>query len=74
MTGKNTAIDKDGNIIRKGVMVRCDGDTWVVGYCSRSLIRLDRKTKTSSQSMLVGRNRFLLIGVIGFQISQVINQ
>ncbi len=74
MTDKNTAIDKDGNIIRKGMMVRCYGDTWVVGYCCPNLIRLDRKTKSSSQSMLVGRNRFFLIGIIGFQIPQIINQ
>ena len=56
-------IDADGNVIKKGMSVVSDGETWVVGYADWRLIRLDQK----GSSRFLGRRRFYLCHIIGFQ-------
>jgi hypothetical protein len=55
--------DPDGNIIRQGMLVVSGGETWVVGAVTPYLIRLDQP----GVSRLLGRARFRLCHVIGFQ-------
>lgn len=74
MTPQFECTDKDGNRIRRGMLVRCCGDSWVVGYADNSLTRLDRADPTGRycQSMILGRKRFCLIHIIGFQYPLII--
>ena len=55
--------DQDGNVIRRGMSVVSDGETWVVGYADRHLIRLDQP----KCSRFLGRRRFFLCHIIGFK-------
>ncbi len=63
-----TCIDRDGNVIRKGMSVVSGGETWVVGYASKNYVRIDRPMTTVSgvQSRLVGRKKLSCIHLIGF--------
>ena len=74
MTPAFECADKDGNVIRRGMSVRCGGDSWVVGYADNFLTRLDRSDATGRhcQSMILGRKRFCLIHIIGFQLPLII--
>ena len=59
-------IDRDGNVLKKGMSVVSGGDYWIIGYASRSLCRLDRKTLDNRmESRIVGRKRFCCIHIIG---------
>jgi hypothetical protein len=58
--------DRDGFEIRKGTLAISGGDTWVVGYASRGLTRLDRiRPDGSKEFRIIGRNRHCCIHPTG---------
>lgn len=62
-----TCIDRDGNVIRKGMSVVSGGDTWVVGFASPRIVRLDRHMPSGcAQSRVLGLSRLCCIHIIGF--------
>ena len=68
----NNAIDSDGNTITEGMTVSSDGDTWVVGYASPIMIRLDRRSLSGNKECrIVGRKRFCCIHIIGWRSPQI---
>jgi len=66
----NELIDPDGNVIRKEMLVMCDGDMWVVKtvspYWGLTATLVNKPGK--NQMLLVGRRRLRYVAVIGFQI------
>lgn len=71
MTGLEV-ITPDGEILRRGMAVRCGGYSWVVGYASRPLTLLDRQDEQGRRySMLVGHRRLGCVHIEGWQIPQI---
>lgn len=64
-------IDQDGNVIRKGMAVVSGGQAYVVGSIHRDFIRLDRQDEFYGYSRMLGRRRWCLIHVIGYQLPTV---
>lgn len=61
--------DADGNEIARGMAVVSGGDSWVVGYASPAMIRLDRlRPDGRNESRMLGRRCWYCIHVIGFTL------
>lgn len=58
-------VDPDGNIIAEEMLVRFDGESFVVGYAHPTLVRLD--SLKGRHSVILGRRNFRYIHVIGFR-------
>ncbi len=72
MIPTKVAIDRDGNVIRKGMSVVSGRDIWIVGSVTPRLIRLDRIYPTIKgqcrviESRYLGHRRFYCLHIIGF--------
>jgi hypothetical protein len=77
MNDPRETIDPDGNVIREGMTIVCQGEVWTVslicsdnGHCT--MIVADRVLKGGMKCrLIVGRKRLRLIHVIGFQSPRI---
>ncbi len=78
MINPNEIHDQDGNVIRRGMAVVSEGETYVVNRVSNVrgnwAVILDRPRPDGTLAMrcLIGRRRLYLVHVIGYQIPQVL--